>query len=498
MRRRQVWANALVAAGLGGVLLAGCHRPTVIDGVVWFDADFDGVRDPREDVAGGVVVRVDCHYTDPDVFTDGRCATVTTDASGRYRAEIPVDRSGETQGVISVEPPPGFLAVEPPGVSWTFSFPHREQRDLAGIDVALVSSSVGDVGDLVWHDDGDGIQEAGEPGQPGIPVELHVGLGQVVATTVSGPDGRYRFEAVPEGRHTIRFGPLPTGLRFAADRRGLDDADSDANPYSGRAEVIVEGGTADLTVDAAVVTAEPGELGLVGDRVWTDLDHDGVQDSGEPGEPAVEVLLVGANTGQLSFTVTDADGHYSFLVNRAIAPDQPYRLVFAAPPGRSLSPVDAVADDTIDSDPDPLTNTTPDFTLAPDETDSSWDAGIRTLGTPTASIGDFVWRDLDRDGIQEAGEPGLGNVTVRLLDDQGIVIAITTSDATGRYEFGDVLPGAYRLRFITPAGLMPTTADAGTDDAVDSDINGGGETAVFTLGAEESNLTLDAGYTLLA
>jgi hypothetical protein len=315
---------------------------------------------------------------------------------------------------------------------------------------------------------------------------------------MTAADGRYRFDDVPAGRYTIRFGPLPTGLRFADDERGIDDADSDPNPYSGRADVVIEAGAADLSVDAGVVTAQPGELGVIGDRVWTDLDHDGVQDPGEPGEPAVEVLLVGANTGQLSFTVTDAEGRYSFLVSRAVAPDQPYRLVFVAPPGRSLSPVDVGADDTADSDADPLTATTADFDLGPDETDTSWDAGLRTLDAPVGVLGDFVWRDLDRDGIQEPGEPGLGEVLVRLLDDQGAVVATTVSDPNGQYGFADVEPGTYRLRFVTPAGLMPTTPNAGTDDTVDCDINGGGETPLFTVSQGQVDLTIDAGYTILA
>ena len=490
--------QGLVVAGVGGLLLAGCHRATVIEGQVWFDTDFDGVRDPDEPAAADVVVHVDCHYTDPAVYNDGRCGTGTTDSSGRYELEVPVDRSGETQGVLTFVAPAGFDAVTPPDVSWFFSFLHRDQRDLAGIDAALVSAEAGAVGDLVWRDDGDGIQEDGEPGEPGIPVELQTVLGDIVAGTVSGPDGRYRFEQVPAGRYTVRFGPLPPGTRFADDGRGLDAEDSDANPYSGRADVVVEGGGAELAIDAGIVTAEPGELGLVGDRVWTDLDHDGIQDPGEPGEPGVEVLLVGANTGQLSFTITDPDGRYSFLVSRAIAPDQPYRLLFAAPPGRSLSPADAGIDDTVDSDPDPQTVETVEFTLGPDETDTTWDAGIRSLGAPAAAIGDFVWRDLDRDGIQEAGEPGLGNLEVRLLDDQGTVVATTTSDAAGSYGFADVAPVTYRLRFVTPAGLMPTTPNAGTDDAVDSDINGGGESPLFTVSAGQIDLTVDAGYTILA
>jgi hypothetical protein len=45
-------------------------------------------------------------------------------------------------------------------------------------------------------------------------------------------------------------------------------------------------------------------------------------------------------------------------------------------------------------------------------TQSELDAGLYQA----ASLGDFVWIDLNGNGIQNAGEPGLNGVTVNLLD----------------------------------------------------------------------------------
>ena len=345
------WIIALVAVGAAAVGLAGCHRPTRIEGVVWFDTNLDGIRDPDEELAAGVTVRVSCDYSDPRVFDRGECATGTTDDDGRYEVFIGVEPRGETRGLVSFEAPEGFQAGEPPGVTWFFLFLHSDQRNLDGIDAALTPTGSGGVGDFVWRDDGDGVQEASEPGEPGIPVELQTDRGEVLASTVTDADGRYLFEAVPDGPNVVSFGPLPPGLRFAPNQLGLGSEDSDADPYSGRVRVIVEGGEVDRSIDAGVVTAAPGELGVIGDFVWADLDADGAQDVAEPGQPGVEVHLVGANTGPLSLTITDAAGRYQFLVSRAIAPDQPYRLVFFAPPGLVLAPPDAAGDDAIDSDP---------------------------------------------------------------------------------------------------------------------------------------------------
>jgi hypothetical protein len=38
---------------------------------------------------------------------------------------------------------------------------------------------------------------------------------------------------------------------------------------------------------------------------------------------------------------------------------------------------------------------------------------------PQQQLADFVWEDIDGDGVQDAGEPGIENVTVTLQDDNG-------------------------------------------------------------------------------
>ena len=41
-------------------------------------------------------------------------------------------------------------------------------------------------------------------------------------------------------------------------------------------------------------------------------------------------------------------------------------------------------------------------------------------------IGDFVWHDQDGDGIQDAGEPGIGGITVVLTNSLGITFTAST------------------------------------------------------------------------
>jgi hypothetical protein len=75
-----------------------------------------------------------------------------------------------------------------------------------------------------------------------------------------------------------------------------------------------------------------------------------------------------------------------------------------------------------------------------------------------AEVSGVVFNDLNGDGIQQPGEPGIPDITVNLLDDSGAVIATTTTDATGEYEFTDQtgVPGTGNFRVavdLTGTGL---------------------------------------------
>nr|WP_262924051.1 SdrD B-like domain-containing protein [Spirosoma liriopis] len=115
-----------------------------------------------------------------------------------------------------------------------------------------------------------------------------------------------------------------------------------------------------------------------------------------------------------------------------------------------------------------------------------------------ASLGDFVWVDTDKDGVQDAGEPGLPGVVVVLLDGNNTPIASTTTSATGAYSFTGLTPGVpYSVSFTAPSGYTATLANQGGDDTKDSDADPiTGRTQSVTLAPGENNPTLDAGFYL--
>jgi len=148
--------------------------------------------------------------------------------------------------------------------------------------------------------------------------------------------------------------------------------------------------------------------------------------------------------------------------------------------------------------------------------------------TPGLEIGNYVWRDLDRDGIQDANEPPIANVKVQLLDAGGNVLATTTTNGQGGYYFnasnvtdpagngylGPIPFTNYTIR-IAPAdfnvtGLVGSAlenhvltatneSNSGLADYADNDASIIGGIARFNIttgGPGESNHTYDFGFIL--
>jgi hypothetical protein len=111
-----------------------------------------------------------------------------------------------------------------------------------------------------------------------------------------------------------------------------------------------------------------------------------------------------------------------------------------------------------------------------------------------ACLGDYVWHDLNMDGIQDDGEVGIAEVYVDLMDCNGQVLASTMTDIDGKYLFCDLEAGDYNVHFVLQDGYVFSPMDQGGDDAVDSDADPStGMTVCTTLEPGETDLTWDAG-----
>lgn len=122
--------------------------------------------------------------------------------------------------------------------------------------------------------------------------------------------------------------------------------------------------------------------------------------------------------------------------------------------------------------------------------------------TPTPiSIGNFVWKDLDKDGQQDAGEPGFPGVSVQLWNpEKNLLIDIVTTNGAGKYTLSAPHSGSYRVRAVLPGvdDEFSPKNKAGGNDNKDSDVNPAGPhvgfTAVIDIGPNVSTLNkIDIG-----
>jgi len=255
---------------------------------------------------------------------------------------------------------------------------------------------------------------------------------------------------------------------------------------------------------------------LIGDRVWEDLNCDGIQDYGEPGIEGVTVILKDGNGMELDRTETSDVGYYEFTGH--CPGDGDYTVEVdetTLPPNFQPSSCNVESDDTVDNDCSPVNN----ISLGYNEHNLTIDFGYCH---PKASLGDRVWKDINGNGVQDcedtnnngiigdAGDTGaecdagISGVTVDLVNCQTLEVLDTTyTDASGFYLFDNLVPGEYCVQFdldTVPQDVCNygapqfTNQNTGNDDELDSDANPATWVApAVVLGEGETNRSVDAG-----
>ncbi|MCP3930057.1 MAG: T9SS type A sorting domain-containing protein, partial [Bacteroidetes bacterium] len=250
--------------------------------------------------------------------------------------------------------------------------------------------------------------------------------------------------------------------------------------------------------ESSVTLINPSKLG---DLAWKDINGNGLQDENEPGMPDVQVILSGMNSlgnPVNDTTVTDESGMYMF---DGLHPGT-YKLTFESLTEHPFTQVNTGENDQIDSDVDPDMGMTGNIELGQGEYNATIDAGYLSS---SIRIGDFVWHDINKNGIQDIDEPGVADFMVKLItpgaddifDTSDDVIIPTITDTDGKYFF-DVLPGKYIIEFMPsslPDGWDFTLMDQGDTDTNDSDAdNVSGRISMFVIEDEqEDDFSFDAG-----
>ena len=456
--------------------------PNSVGDFVWHDLDCDGIQDSGEPGLVGVELAL---KDDQNTVV----ATATTGAAGDYSF------AGLAPGTYTIEVdtstlPAGFFAA-PCDAGGNDAF----DNDCSPFSVTLVTTTndvtvdfgycddfPNSIGDFVWHDlDCDGIQDLGEPGLVGVALDLKDAQGVVVSQAMTDSQGAYTFRGLQPGDYTVEVDPtsLPAGFFAAPCNVGGDDAvDNDCSPV----DISLVTTTNATDVDFGYCDGFPNS---VGDRVWRDLNCDGLQSPNEPGIMGVTVVARDAQGVLLQQAITDGNGNYTL---RGLPPGT-YSIEVdpsTLPPGLFAAPCNVGSDDMIDNDCSPAS-----VTLVTTTNDMSVDFGYcDEFGN---SLGDFVWNDLDCDGLQDPGEPGISGVTVFIETDLGVLVDQVVTDGQGGYMFLGLGPGTYMIEVdqsTLPPGFVLAPCMVGTDPALDNNCT----PAIVTVVSPMNDLTIDFGF----
>ncbi len=479
-------------AGFGYLPATGT---VVLGDRVWYDFDLDGVgtvhpnglQDPGEIGIGGVDVTINGPGCSP--------CTVTTNVDGFWLA------TGLAPGDYfvsydSTSLPAGFNTTPTNlGGDDTYNLTAVAGDVVTQLDFGFDGGTTGSIGDRIWRDEnGDGVQDTGEPGLAGVTVNLLDASGNILGTTTTGPDGGYGFFGVPDGSYTVSISDL-AGILVGLPQSYDPDELGICVTCDAEGSLTVAGGVSTPAV-LDFGFAPSGGTGTIGDSVWHDVDGDGFQDPSESGIQGVtlELWLDVDNDGAITpgtdnlvrNAVTDQNGEYEF----SSLPDGNYVVRVTDTAGVVSSFVQTGDPDVpgVDCRPTLSCDEQGVLILAGGSGDFDLDFGYAAPVGMAYTISGAVFDDLNQDGnLDSPGEPGVAGAQVLLfsdldgdqvLDPDEPLIGSTVSDANGDYLLEDLPPGDYLVAVDT----------SGT--AVDGYVQ---TTQVGTTGLQPVTITMGAG-----
>jgi hypothetical protein len=266
-----------------------------IEALVFWDENHNGVFENGENPLAGITVTL--RDEDGNIVD-----TAVTDANGKVVFLVPEGYYTLSYDPAEVTPLYPGLGTETTPTSFAFFAQAGEdgmQRYDFGVD------NTGAIGDRVWNDaDGDGVQDPGELGIPGVTVNLYDADGNWLAATVTDAFGNYLFVGLPDGDYIVRVDTSTLPASFV----NTYDEDDGADSPNSETFVTVSGGAAHLTADFGYYNATTY---TVSGTVWDDADGDGSLNDGLF-IAGVTVCLLDSNGAVVACTITDDNGAYAF------------------------------------------------------------------------------------------------------------------------------------------------------------------------------------------
>jgi hypothetical protein len=480
--------SILLTSGQSGVNYNfGDYKAVSIGGEVYEDINGNNALDSGEPGISGVALTL----TGINGLGQSVTATTITGANGTY--SFTTDSSGNqlrpgTYQVVETQPSGYLLGAAKVGtVNGTTDGTASSATQItsilltsgqAGINYLFGDVKPVSIAGMVYQDtNGNNAFDSGEPGISGVVLTLTGtnGLGQAItATATTGANGTYSFTTDGSGNQ-LRPGTYqvvetqPSGYLLGAATVGTVNGTAD--------------GTASSATTIGSIMLTSGQNGInylfgdyqpvtVSGLVYVDINGNGALDSGEPGLAGVSLTLTGTNgLGQsvTATTTTAADGTYSFSTDtngNTLRPGT-YKIVETQPTGyllvaATVGTVNGQSDGTATA-----ANTIGSIGMTSGQSGINYDFG----DVQPVTVSGMVYHDLNDNHAFDAGEPGIGGVTMTLSGTNGMGQAVTataTTASNGTFSFStdnggnQLRPGTYQIVESQPAGYAAAAATVGT------------------------------------
>ncbi|HUY36422.1 MAG TPA: SdrD B-like domain-containing protein [Pirellulales bacterium] len=450
----QTTSNIALTSGQNGVQYDFClQQPVSISGTVRVPPSGDCATDPTAPPLAGVTVQL----------LDGQgnlLQTTTTAADGTYR--FTNLRPG--QYTVHELLPTGYYAVDADlgNVNGAHDGTASDLQTTSNIVLTsgqngvhydfCVQQPVSISGTVRVPPSGDCTTDPTAPPLAGVTVQLLDSQGNLLQTTTTAADGTYHFTNLRAGQYTVHE-LLPTGY-YAVD--------ADLGKVNGTSD----GAATDLQTTSNIVltSAQNGvqydfclqQPVSISGTVRVPPSGDCTTDPTAPPLAGVTVQLLDGQGNLLQTTTTAADGTYHFTNLR---PGQ-YTVHELPPTGyyavdADLGNVNGTPDGTASD-----LQTTANIALTSAQNGVHYDFCLQQ----PVSISGTVRVPPSGDCTTDPTAPGLGGVSVELLDSQGNVLQTTTTAADGTYHFTNLRPGHYTVHELLPASYYAVDADLGNVD----------------------------------
>lgn len=417
----------------------GLVSESIVEGVCFLDANYNGIFDEGEQVLPGVELELFRQSNNK------RLKTVTSDENGAYRF---TGVRSDTFKVKALLPQGYTFSINVPGNADANQFAPRDgRREQQVLNIEAVNGestrvlvgaiSYGSISGVAYFDDNfSGSWETGEKIASGIVVTLLDAEGQAIKSAKTNKNGAYTFDNLAPGEYTLSI-TAKSDYAFTTAGDG-SVVENDGVGLGVSAPVSIALGQSITGMNAGMI--QPARVTGV---VFEDANDNGLYDSGEQGLRGAAVTLMNAD-GPVETQQVSANGAFTFA---PVLPGR-YYLRYELPDAGVFSPVADGGNQVVGEGSDGAGDW---FEVTVSQTYTAPVCG----GLHLASIGGYTFGDSDGSGALDGSERRLAGVTLILTPSRSDLEqwAIQTG-VDGSFSFEGLRPDTYQLTVACPNGYV--------------------------------------------